>query len=182
MHDLSPDLADRDRPLRVAVLSDTHRSPTGGPADPPPLPATVLTELAEADLILHAGDVVTLRLLEQLTNIAPIAAVLGNNDHELVGVLPETMELTLAGVRVAMIHDSGPRAGRPKRLHNRFPRADIVVFGHSHDPVDEAGIEGQRLFNPGSPTQRRRQPHPTMGVLDLADGRVSGHRIIAVTG
>jgi putative phosphoesterase len=181
MHDLSPDLADPDRRLHVAVVSDTHRRPTGGPADPPPLPAPLLVELAEADLILHAGDVVTLRLLEQLSAIAPTAAVLGNNDHGLAGVLPETRELTLAGVRVAMIHDSGPRAGRPRRLRARFPRADLVVFGHSHQPVDEAGIEGQWLFNPGSPTQRRRQPHPTMGVLDLADGRVAGHRIVALT-
>jgi putative phosphoesterase len=168
--------------LRVAVLSDTHRRPAGGPEDPPPLPGAVLAELAVAEVILHAGDIVSGVLLDQLATIAPTYAVLGNNDHELVGRLPETRELTLAGVRVAMIHDSGARAGRARRLQRRFPDADVVVFGHSHDPVDEPGLGGQWLFNPGSPTQRRRQPHPTMGVLHLAGGRVVGHRLVTLTG
>lgn len=168
---------DRDPnvPCRVAVLSDTHLRPGGRG-----LPASVLERLAAADVILHAGDVVTGHLLDELTRVAPTHAVLGNNDHDLVGVLPETLELTLGGVRVAMIHDSGARAGRPNRMRRRFPDADVVVFGHSHDPVDEAGADGQWLFNPGSPTQRRRQPDATMGELELAGGQIVAHRIFVV--
>src|SRR3954469_7018707 len=170
-----------DRPaLRVAVLADTHRRPTGGPGDPPPLPDAVLAELHAADVILHAGDILTRRMLDQLAAVAPVHAVLGNNDHDLAGTLPETCELILAGVRVAMIHDSGTRRGRAARLRARFPEADVVVFGHSHEPVDEPGVDGQWPSNPGSPTQRRRQPHPTMGVLDLAGGRLIGHRIVTL--
>jgi putative phosphoesterase len=175
-----PDLADPALELRVAVLSDTHRRPTGAATDAPPLPGRVLDEVAAADVILHGGDVVTGLLLDQLGAYAPTFAVLGNNDLDLVGSLPETRRLTLAGVDVAMIHDSGVRAGRARRLAARFPGAAVVVFGHSHDPVDEVGVGGQRLFNPGSPTQRRRQPHPTMGVLRLAGGAVVGHEIVPV--
>src|SRR5690606_32533633 len=104
-------------------------------------------------------------------------AVLGNNDPELAGTLPETLELVLAGVRVGMIHDSGPTRGREQRLHARFPTCDVVVFGHSHVPWNAVGIDGQLLFNPGSPTERRQQPQPTIGVLELADGRVTQARI-----
>jgi predicted phosphodiesterase len=86
-------------------------------------------------------------------------------------VLPETLECTFDGVRVAMIHDSGPRAGREGRLRRRFPDADLVVFGHSHVPWNEAGLEGQWLLNPGSPTERRGQPHRTMATIDIGDGR-----------
>lgn len=93
-------------------------------------------------------------------------------DTDLVGVLPETVELDLAGVRIALLHDSGPRRGREARLHRRFPDADLVVFGHSHIPWDAPGIDGQRLFNPGSATQRRRQPHRTVGRVRLAKGRL----------
>ncbi|MGZ4730417.1 MAG: metallophosphoesterase family protein, partial [Acidimicrobiales bacterium] len=109
---------------------------------------------------------------------APLHVVLGNNDRELVGSIPERLTVELAGVEVAMVHDSGTRSGRERRLRTWFPSADLVVFGHSHDPVDHSGDHGQRLFNPGSPTQRRRQPRPTMGWLGLQDGRVTHHEII----
>src|SRR4051794_7673405 len=105
--------------LRVAVLSDTHLRPGGRS-----LPARVLDEVRHADVILHAGDVVHRFLLDELAEQAPVHAVLGNNDHEdrrLVTGLPERLELELAGVRLAMIHDSGPRAGRPMRLRRWFP-------------------------------------------------------------
>jgi uncharacterized protein len=95
-------------------------------------------------------------------------------------VLPETLELELAGVRVAMLHDSGPARGRERRLHERFPDADVVVFGHSHIPWNAEGVDGQLLFNPGSPTERRRQPHRTVGVLELDAGRVTDARIVVV--
>jgi uncharacterized protein len=161
--------------LRVLVLADTHLRD-----DLSKLPAPVWDHLEEVDVVLHAGDVVTGDLLDALAARRPVHAVLGNNDHGLGGRLPERLTLELAGVRVAMIHDSGARAGRPGRLRRWFPEAQVVVFGHSHDPVDEEGIGGQRLFNPGSAVQRRRQPHRTLGRLDLADGQIVHHRIVAL--
>lgn len=160
--------------MHVVVTADTHLR-----RDWPNrrLPALAEAWLARANVILHAGDITQAEHLEQLARLAPVHAVLGNNDHELVGHLPETLELTLAGVRIAMIHDSGQTRGRARRLHQRFPSADLVVFGHSHIPVHEAGIDGQRLFNPGSPTERRRMPHRTIGVLELADGQVTAARL-----
>jgi putative phosphoesterase len=163
-------------PLRVAVLSDTHLPAARASS----LPSAVTDELEQADVILHAGDIVSAEVLDVLGGFAPVQAVLGNNDHELVGVLPERLELDLAGVAVAMVHDSGPRTGRPARLRRWFPDAALVVFGHSHEPADEMGVDGQRLFNPGSAMQRRRQPRHTMGVLELADGHIVDHRIVVV--
>lgn len=162
--------------LGVAVLADTHIRGGGRRR----LPAAVYAVLERADVILHGGDVVDHVLLSELRGLAPAHAVLGNNDGELAGVLPGTQVLDLAGVTVAMVHDSGPRRGREARLRRLFPTAEVVVFGHSHEPVDMLGHGHQRLFNPGSPTERRRQPSHTMGWLTLADGRVAEHRIIVV--
>jgi putative phosphoesterase len=161
--------------MRIAVLSDTHVRPGGRP-----LPDRVVAELDAADLILHAGDVVDGSLLDQLATFAPVHAVLGNNDHGLEARLPERLQLDCGGVAIAMVHDSGARAGRPARMQRWFPEADVVVFGHSHEPVDELGAGAQRLFNPGSPTQRRRQPHPTMGRLTIGDGMLLAHEILRV--
>ena len=130
--------------------------------------------------MLHAGDLLTPDVLHELQGFAPTYAVLGNNDVGLVGLLPEQRVVDIDGVRVAMIHDAGPRAGREARLHRRFPDAAVVVFGHSHAPVNACGIDGQLLFNPGSATERRMQPHHTIGVLDVRKGRVAGHRIVVV--
>ncbi len=135
----------------------------------------------DADVILHAGDVVTGELLDALRGRRPVHAVLGNNDAALVGVLPGRLELELADVRIGMVHDSGARTGRERRVHRWFPDARLVVFGHSHEPLDVEGIDGQRLFNPGSALQRRRQPRRTVGRLELADGRVVRHEIVPVT-
>ena len=131
-------------------------------------------------MILHAGDVVTADLLTELETFAPVLAVLGNNDHELVDRLPETVEVELGGVPVAMIHDSGARDGREARMQRRFPDARLVVYGHSHLPEDRIGVGRQRLFNPGSPTQRRRAPERTYGVVTLAGGRITSHRVVAL--
>jgi putative phosphoesterase len=160
--------------VRVAVLADTHLGDDLGP-----LPEAVLRNVAACDAVLHAGDVTGPRLLDTLAELAPVHAVLGNND---VGLdhLPDRLEVELGGVRVGMVHDSGARAGRERRLRRWFPEADVVVFGHSHEPVDAVGEDGQRLFNPGSAVQRRRQPHRTMGVLRLGGGEVLGHRILVV--
>jgi hypothetical protein len=142
----------------------------------------VAAHLTDVDLILHAGDVCTTGVLDELAQFAPVRAVLGNNDGaDLVARgVPETLRLELAGVRVAMVHDSGASTGRAARMRRRFPDAHLVVFGHSHIPMDvtEAGV---RLFNPGSPTDRRRQPHGTIGLLHFDDGRLAEARIVAVT-
>ena len=160
--------------MHVVVIADTHLRRAWPNRR---LPAPAVRALTEADVILHAGDITEPEHLEDLRRHAEVRAVLGNNDPELVGMLPETLEVELAGVRIGMIHDSGPARGRARRLHRAFPEADVVVFGHSHIPVNEPGVEGQLLFNPGSPTERRRQPHRTIGILDLADGRVREARI-----
>jgi putative phosphoesterase len=152
--------------VRIAVLADTHVRDAGSRR----LPEAAWQHVRTAEVILHAGDVVEPGLLAALAEVAPVHAVLGNNDHALAGALPETLELTFDGVRVAMVHDSGPRAGREGRLHRRFPDADLVVFGHSHVPWDDLGVGRQRLLNPGSPTERRGQPHRTMALVEIADG------------
>jgi putative phosphoesterase len=155
----------------VVVLADTHirRGSRRRLSD------AVRAELERADVILHAGDLLVPEVLEELHGFAPVHAVLGNNDHELIGCLPEQLVVDIEGVRIAMVHDSGARAGRAGRLRRRFPDAAVVVFGHSHLPVDELGIDGQRLLNPGSPTERRGAPHRTLGRLGLVDGRVAVH-------
>jgi putative phosphoesterase len=128
--------------------------------------------------VLHAGDVLTDELLHELATFAPVHAVLGNNDGlDLARRLPEQRVLDLGGVTVGMVHDSGATTGRAARMRRRFPTAAVVVFGHSHAPLDQEGLDGQLLFNPGSPTQRRMQPHPSFGRLRLEHGVVVDHRI-----
>jgi putative phosphoesterase len=163
--------------VRVVVLSDTH-APRRWRACPP----AVAGYLRQADLILHAGDVCTASVLTELAEYAPVTAVVGNNDDPGVAAwgAAETAELDLDGLRVAMVHDSGARTGRLPRMRRRFPGADLVVFGHSHIPLDESA-PGLRIFNPGSPTDRRRQPHGTLGVLEVDDGRLVEASIIPVT-
>jgi uncharacterized protein len=163
--------------VRVVILSDTH-APRRWRGCPP----RVAEYLRQADLILHAGDVCTADVLTELTGYAPVVAVLGNNDPRDVadwGAAP-TAELNLDGLGVAMVHDSGAAAGRLLRLRRRFPHADLVVFGHSHIPLDEAA-PGLRIFNPGSPTDRRRQPHGTLGVLEIDSGELVKASIVPVT-
>ncbi|MFC6887300.1 MULTISPECIES: metallophosphoesterase family protein [Actinomadura] len=163
--------------MRVVVLSDTH-APRRWKSCPP----RVAERLRGADLILHAGDVCTADVLTELEAYAPVRAVLGNNDGPDVAAwgAPERLELDLAGLPVAMVHDSGQAKGRLARMHRWFPDAALVVFGHSHIPMDEAD-EHVRIFNPGSPTDRRRQPHGTIGVLDVRDGALADAAIIEVT-
>ena len=162
--------------MRAVVLADTHIKAGSSRR----LPAGVIDALEDADVILHAGDIVSRHVLDDLSRYAPVHAVLGNNDHELVGQLPERLVVDLDGVRVGMVHDSGQRDGRPQRLRRWFPECDLVVFGHSHIPVDEPGVDGQWLMNPGSPTERRRQPNTTIGVLELRAGAIADHRIVVV--
>jgi len=163
--------------VRVVVLSDTH-APRRWRSCPP----RVAAQLRGADLILHAGDVCTASVLAELSQYAPVTAVAGNNDGPDVtewGATP-TAEVDLDGLRLAMLHDAGPAAGRLARMRRAFGRADLVVFGHSHIPLDESGY-GLRIFNPGSPTDRRRQPQGTLGVLRVESGVLAEATIVAVT-
>ncbi|MDN5766435.1 MAG: metallophosphatase family protein [Humibacillus sp.] len=156
------------------MLSDTH-----SPRFWKGLPDAVAAHLEGADLILHAGDVCTAPVLKALEQWAPVRVVMGNNDLPEVAQwgAPETLEMDLAGLQVAMIHDSGPAKGRAARLGRRFPSAELVVFGHSHIPMDltEGGL---RILNPGSPTDKRRQPHRTLAVLQIDDGRLISASIL----
>lgn len=163
--------------MRVVVLSDTH-APRRWRGCPP----KVAKYLRDADLILHAGDVCTADVLDELSAYAPVRAVLGNNDGPDVAAwgAPVEAQFELEGLRVAMIHDSGSAAGRTLRMHRRFAEAQLVVFGHSHIPLDETG-DGVRIFNPGSPTDRRRQPQGTIGVLEIVEGRLESAQIVPVT-
>jgi putative phosphoesterase len=153
----------------VALIADTHL-PRGRRA----LPAECVGRLRAADAIIHAGDLVELSVLDELREYGSVHAVCGNVDSTaLKAVLPARLELELApAARVGVIHDAGPRAGRLERLRRAFPRCDAVVFGHSHVPLHELDADGGfQIFNPGSPTDRRRQPHHTMGLLGLDGGR-----------
>jgi len=162
--------------MRVVVLSDTH-APRFWKSCPP----AVASWLRAADLILHAGDVCTAKVLDELSGYAPVRAVLGNNDlAEVAGWgAPPTQHLDIDGLPVAMIHDSGQATGRLRRMHAMFPTAELVVFGHSHIPLD-ASDANVRIFNPGSPTDKRRQAHRTLGVLDVEGGRLIEARIVTV--
>ena len=142
--------------LVVAVLADTHRR-TERARD---LPAAVFDLIASADVILHAGDIVEQAVLDVLAEHAPVHAVLGNNDPSLAGVLPERLEVELAGVRVGMVHDSGPAKGRGRRLHRMFPDCDVVVFGHSHIPWNAEGVDGQLCSTPARPPNAAASPSP----------------------
>ena len=154
--------------MRLGIVSDTHL-PRGNRA----LPDDCLERLAAADAILHAGDLIELAVLELLQSLGPpVHAIRGNVDSaELQARLPLVRTVEAAGARIAMIHDAGPADGRLSRMRRRFPEADAVVFGHSHLPLHEAR-DGFAIFNPGSPTERRRAPHHTMGLAIAEDERV----------
>ncbi len=162
--------------IRALLLADTHVAPGGRRR----LPDTVYELLTDVDVVLHAGDVTEADLLAELGGFAPVHAVLGNNDHTLLGVLPERDVVDLDGVRVAMVHDSGASAGRAARLHRWFPDADIVVYGHSHRPELLVGVDGQRLCNPGSPTWKRMAPTPTCARLEVDAGAVARLELVVV--
>jgi putative phosphoesterase len=163
--------------MRVVAISDTH-APRRWRSCPP----AVAAHLRGADLILHAGDVCTAEVLDELATFAPVHAVLGNNDGAdlLARGIPETRVLDVDGLRVGLIHDAGPATGRVARLRRRFPDVGLVVFGHSHIPLD-LSEDGLRIFNPGSPTDRRRQPRGTIGLLRIEAGSVLEARIVPVT-
>jgi putative phosphoesterase len=162
-------------PLRVAIISDTHL-PRGSRT----LPAACIERLRGADLILHAGDIATAQALNELRELGPrVRAVAGNvEEPALRDCLPHEVELELCGVRLAMTHDAGPSQGRLQRLRRRFPQAAAVIFGHSHVPLCERGEDGFQIFNPGSPTDRRRRPEHSMGVAQIEGAEVRFEHIM----
>ncbi len=167
--------------MRIVVLSDTHiRDRVLGDDRALGLPPVAVAEIDRADLVLHCGDVVEPELLERLRARKPLHAVLGNNDTALHGALPGQLVVDADGVRIGMVHDSGPTKGRAARVRRWFPDCAVVVFGHSHMPVNEAGLDGQWLMNPGSPTQRRRSPTHTVGVIETRNGAFWSAEIVDV--
>jgi len=145
----------------IAVIADTHM-PKGKRA----LPEACVERIRAAEALIHAGDFSAASVLAELRELCPVVlAVHGNvDDAELRRELPESIEVEVGGRTVAVVHDSGPRQGRLARMRARFPGADAVVFGHSHLPLhEEEG--GFQIFNPGSPTERRRAPQASMGLL-----------------
>jgi putative phosphoesterase len=160
--------------VRLAIISDTHL-PRGHRA----LPPACLDHLRAADLILHAGDLMELSVLQELEALGPpVYAVRGNVDSaELQARLPLTRIVEAGGARIAMIHDAGPAPGRLGRLRRRFPDAQAAVFGHSHIPLLESA-QGFTIFNPGSPTERRRSPRHTMGIATAHVGQVTFEHVL----
>ncbi len=156
--------------MKVAVIADTH---TRGMTRTVPMGAWPYLE--SADHILHAGDVVDPSLLHELKALAPLTVVMGNCDGMDVRDFgaTDTAELSLDSVRIGMIHDSGASSGRRQRMRKLFPEARVVVFGHSHIPFNE-DLDGLLLFNPGSPTWKRRAPFTSMGLLWIEGGEVEG--------
>ena len=144
--------------MRLVIISDTHV-----PFRAKDLPARLWAEIEAADLVVHAGDWCDVTLLDAIeTRSRRLLGVVGNNDGpELRRRLPEVAKAELDGVRLAVIHDTGPKGGREARCAGDFPDADVLVFGHSHIPWDTTAPNGLRLLNPGSPTDRRREPHHT---------------------
>ena len=163
--------------MRLLLTSDTHL-----PRRARQLPAQLLHEVDRADVVVHAGDWVdtaTLDLLE--SRAARLVAVYGNNDgDDLRARLPETAHAELDGLHLAVVHETGPATGREQRCAERFPDTDVLVFGHSHIPWDTVAGNGLRLLNPGSPTDRRRQPYCTYLTARVEAGRLTGVELHAL--
>ena len=153
--------------MRLLLISDTHL-----PTRARDLPAEVWAAVDAADVVIHAGDWMSVDLLDQLADrAARLIGCWGNNDgDDLRARLPERADVTLDGVRFTVTHETGASAGRDERMARLYPDTDVLVFGHSHIPWDATASTGLRLLNPGSPTDRRRQPHCTYMTAELAGG------------
>ena len=153
--------------MRLLLISDTHV-----PKRARDMPAQVWDEVARADVVLHAGDWVDVALLDELEQrAARLVACWGNNDgDDLRARLPERADVTLDGVRFTVTHETGASAGRDARMARLYPDTDVLVFGHSHISWDSTAATGLRLLNPGSPTDRRRQPHCTYMTATIDQG------------
>ncbi len=155
--------------MEIAIISDTHM-PRGARR----LPEECVARLRGADLIIHAGDLMTASVLRELRELGEVVAVHGNaDDFEVRALLPERAVIDVAGAGIAVMHDAGPARGRLARMRKTFPDADAVIFGHSHIALHERDQDGFQIFNPGSPTERRRSPQHTMGLARVRAGRVT---------
>jgi putative phosphoesterase len=155
--------------MDIAVISDTHL-PRGSRA----LPEACVERLRAADLIVHGGDLMTMAVLEELRGYGEVVAVHGNADDAAVrAALPARLDLDLEGARLVVVHNGGPAAGRLDRMQRKFAPADAVVFGHSHLPLHETAPDGFQIFNPGSPTEKRRAPTHTMGLARAREGEIA---------
>lgn len=165
------------RPIRVAVISDTHM-PRHGIL----LPEPCRERLLAADLVIHAGDWSSMEALAQVSGLGRLlVGVRGNVEEPAVrAALADTAEAEVGGLRIGVVHDAGPEAGRLARMRRRFPGADGVVFGHSHIPLHETAPDGFFILNPGSPTDRRRQPRCSMAEIALTPGAPPGITFWAV--
>ncbi|MEU5551968.1 MULTISPECIES: metallophosphoesterase [unclassified Micromonospora] len=155
--------------MRLVIMADTHL-----PKRARDLPAELWAAVDTADLVIHAGDWVDASLLDDLERRrARLIGVFGNNDGpELRTRLPEIARADVDGLRIAVVHETGPAGGRERRCAARFPDCDLLVFGHSHIPWDSEAPGGLRLLNPGSPTDRRRQPYATYLTAEVTEGRL----------
>ncbi|MBI3214291.1 MAG: metallophosphoesterase [Mycobacterium sp.] len=160
--------------MKLLLIADTHV-----PKRARDLPAVVWDEVARADVVIHAGDWVDIALLDTLeSRAARLVACWGNNDGpDLRARLPERADVTLGGVRFTVTHETGASAGRDARMSALYPDTDVLVFGHSHIPWDTTSATGLRLLNPGSPTDRRRQPDCTFMTATTAGGVLSEVRL-----
>jgi putative phosphoesterase len=156
--------------VRLLLTSDTHV-----PARAKVLPDELLDAITRADVVIHAGDWVDTATLDLLEARAKrLVGVYGNNDGaDLRARLPEVARVELAGLRFGVVHETGPAQGRERRCAERFPGLDVLVFGHSHIPWDTTAASGLRLLNPGSPTDRRRQPYRTYMTAEAAAGALN---------
>ena len=154
-------------PVSLVLTSDTHI-----PQRARDLPHSLWAAIEAADVVVHAGDWVDPALLDRFeARSRRLIGVYGNNDHgTLRERLPEVARAEIEGVRIAVVHETGDRKGREERCAARFPDVDVLVFGHSHIPWDTTAANGLRLLNPGSPTDRRRQPHGTYVTAVADDG------------
>ncbi len=152
--------------MRLLVVADTHV-----PRRARDLPERVWAEVEAADVVVHAGELATCERLSARSS--RLVAVRGNNDdQQLRARLPEVARADLGGLRLAVVHETGAAAGRERRMDQRFPATDVLVFGHSHIPWDTTTPRGLRLLNPGSPTDRRRQPHCSYLTAAVTEGRL----------
>jgi putative phosphoesterase len=155
--------------MKLVLISDTHL-----PVRAKKLPAVLWEEIEAADVVIHAGDWVSVELLDALTQrSARLIGCWGNNDGPLLRArLPEVARETLDGLSVAVVHETGAAKGREERCERAYPDVDLLVFGHSHIPWDTRTPRGLRLLNPGSPTDRRRQPYCTYQTATIESGRL----------
>jgi putative phosphoesterase len=162
---------------RLLLLSDTHV-----PSRARDLPAPVWAEVDAADVVIHAGDWTDAGLLDRLdARAARLVGVFGNNDHGVLrDRLPEVARVEIDGVRIAVVHETGSKEGRERRMDAAYPDTDLLVFGHSHIPWDSTTPGGVRLLNPGSPTDRRRQPRATVMRLTLGDGAIGDPELLVI--